>query len=250
MKKIPDQIIRLIIPFAIIIVALVLAKKFLTPATFGRYGHYRAAAVDDVTAQEMQYAGEQACADCHEEIVNKKTLSYHKGVSCEVCHGPARAHTEDPTEHKLPAPRERGFCTLCHTYNPSRPTGFPQIVPATHSPGKPCISCHNAHDPTPPHAPSECGACHGDIARTKMLSPHADVPCIRCHVTPQEHKVTPRMVRPSKPANREFCGECHAKEATSPKEIPRIDIQTHGERYTCWECHYPHLPKAYTGEPK
>lgn len=250
MKRIPDQLIRLSIPFVVIVGALVVAKWLLTPATFGQYGHYRGKAIEDNAARQIQYLGQQACADCHEDIMKTKTRSYHRGVSCEVCHGPARAHAESPGESKPPAPRERGFCPLCHSYNPSRPTGFPQIVAITHNPGKPCITCHNPHDPTPPQVPKECAACHGDIERTKLVSSHVNVPCTRCHETPQKHKVTPRIVSPSKPTSREFCGGCHAKEATTPKGIPRIDIPTHGERYLCWECHYPHLPKAYAGGPK
>ena len=29
----------------------------------------------------------------------------------------------------------------------------------------------------------------------------------------------------------------------SDKEIPRVDMATHGERYVCWQCHYPHSPE-------
>ncbi|MBI4972146.1 MAG: hypothetical protein HZC17_10040 [Candidatus Omnitrophica bacterium] len=250
MKRFPNQIIRLIIPFVIIIAGLLIAKKFLVPASFGKLGHFRADALGEAMSKPIHYVGQQACADCHDEIVKKKAASYHKGVACEVCHGPGSAHVDSPTENKPPAPRDRGFCPVCHSYNPSRPTGFPQIVTVTHNPGKACISCHNAHDPVPPHAPEQCGACHGDIARTKMASPHVDVPCTVCHETPTEHRMNPRMYVPTIPANREFCGKCHAKDAQSAKEIPRIDMGTHGERYVCWECHYPHLPQVYNGAAK
>lgn len=250
MKRFPDHLIRLLVPLVVIIAALIIAKRILTPSSFGQEGHYRRDAIKDVTAKEKHYAGQEVCADCHQEIIDKKTGSYHKGVSCEVCHGPALEHTEDPGEHPLPAPRERGFCPLCHSYNPSRPTGFPQIVTAIHNPGKACITCHDPHDPTPLEVPKECGACHGDIERTKMVSSHANVSCTVCHETPEEHKIHPRAARPTKPPSREFCGGCHAKEAPSPQEIPRVDMSTHGERYVCWECHYPHLPEAYTGVPQ
>jgi ribosomal protein S27AE len=51
------------------------------------------------------------------------------------------------------------------------------------------------------------------------------------------------MSRPSKPTTRESCGECHDNAANSPKDVPRVDIATHGERYVCWQCHYPHFPE-------
>jgi ribosomal protein S27AE len=47
-----------------------------------------------------------------------------------------------------------------------------------------------------------------------------------------------------KPAGREFCAKCHGREAASPPEIPRIDLASHGGRYLCWDCHYPHSPEA------
>lgn len=240
----PQQIKRLLILFVVLGAGLAGTRHFLVPPTFGKTGHYRESAIDSAAAQNMQYAGQQACAECHEDITARKAESHHRGVACEVCHGPALAHTQAPDEHKPPAPRQRGYCPLCHGYNASRPTGFPQIDPMTHNPVKPCVSCHNPHDPVPPHVPEECGACHGEIARTKAVSPHALLPCVQCHETPEEHKVNPRLVRPNKPRTRDFCGGCHSKQSQSPKEIPRIDLATHGERYVCWQCHYPHYPEG------
>jgi DnaJ-class molecular chaperone len=137
----------------------------------------------------------------------------------------------------------REFCVRCHAYSPSRPTGFPQINPATHNPLKACTLCHNPHDPKPPHAPQECQACHGEIARTKALSPHVQLECTTCHTVPAEHKVEPRIVRATIPADREFCGRCHGMDAPV-KGTPKIDILMHGEKYLCWQCHYPHMPEV------
>ena len=109
---------------------------------------------------------------------------------------------------------------------------------------KPCIDCHNPHDPKPSETPKSCEACHAQIANSKSLSKHVYVPCIKCHETPEQHKVQPRQVFAGKPANREFCGGCHGIEALSDEEIPRIDLQTHEESYVCWQCHYPHQPEA------
>ncbi len=239
----PQQLTRLLVVFAVLASALVVSRHFLLPKTFGERGHYRAAAVESIQQQPIRYAGREACALCHTEIVEAHRNARHQTVACEVCHGPAAAHTEAPTENQLPAPRERGYCPLCHGYDPSRPTGFPQIDPVVHNPLKPCISCHNPHRPEPPHVPEECGACHGQIARMKAVSHHVRLPCTRCHNTPVQHKIRPRAVRPDKPRTREFCGGCHAEGAPGPKEIPRINLETHGSRYLCWQCHYPHYPE-------
>ena len=243
-KHIPEQVTRLSLLLILLIAAFVFAQFILVPPDFGKYGHYRASAIDEIVSQEFMYAGHVICFDCHDDVVEVKSQGYHKNVSCEVCHGPASIHTDNPGEFELQAPRERGYCPICHEYLPSRPTGFPQIVSASHNPMKPCITCHNAHDPKPPETPKECAACHAEISRTKSLSHHVYVDCIYCHKTPDEHKIRPREVLPTKPATREFCGGCHAYDSDAPKEIPRVDITSHGERYMCWQCHYPHLPEA------
>ena len=239
-----QQISRLTLVFGVLIAGLVIARHFLVPKTFGQLGHYRAAAVAEISARKIKYAGHEACAMCHEDISKTHDTHRHRGVACEVCHGPAAAHIDAPTDIRPPAPRQRGApCALCHSYNPSRPTGFPQIDLVAHNPMKPCIGCHNPHAPEPPRTPEQCGACHGEIARTKAVSSHALLPCTRCHETEKRHRVDPISSRPSKPADRAFCGGCHAKEADSPKEIPRVDMAAHGNGYVCWQCHYPHFPE-------
>lgn len=242
--RIPQQVWRLAVVFAIVGGVFVIARRALVPATFGERGHYRSSAVDSITALPLRYAGHEACEPCHVAVVDRKSQSYHRSVACEVCHGPQADHVSAPLEHRPPAPRERARCPLCHGYNPSRPTGFPQIDPVTHNPVRPCITCHDPHNPTPPHPPESCTACHGEIARTKAVSYHAQLPCTQCHQTDRRHLVSPRQVRPSKPAAREFCGGCHAPDARSAPEIPRVDLSTHNRGYVCWQCHYPHHPEA------
>ena len=240
----PKQLSRLIVVFAVLAGGMLFARHRLLPKTFGERGHYRAAAVTTIQNLPVKYAGREVCAACHAEIAAMHSENRHQSVSCEVCHGPAAAHTESPTEVQLPKPNKRAGCPLCHRYDPSRPTGFPQIDPQLHNPMKPCITCHNPHRPETPHVPGECSACHGEIARTKAVSRHAGLDCNQCHNAPVQHKVTPRTVRPEKPRTRAFCAKCHGSDANSPKEIPRINLETHGGRYLCWQCHYPHMPEG------
>jgi hypothetical protein len=243
-KKLPEQVTRIIIIVIFFIVVFLAARFLFVPDDFGEHGHYQTSAVDRIIAAELKYAGQVICNDCHDDIYETKSKGYHQNVSCEVCHGPAAAHTEDPEEIVLPAPRERAYCPLCHEYLPSRPTGFPQIVSASHNPMSPCIHCHDPHEPEPPETPKDCSACHAQISRTISLSHHTYVPCTRCHETSEQHKINPRKFLPGKPTNREFCGECHSIDADSEKGIPRVDLDTHEGRYVCWQCHYPHLPEA------
>lgn len=241
---VPQQIISLVIVFAILLAGLITARILLVPDSFGKYGHYRADAVDEIETQKINYAGYKACLDCHDDIFEQKEKSNHRNVSCEVCHGPAAGHIEAPDEFTPTAPRGRGYCPLCHGYNPSRPTGFPQIVTGLHNPGKACMTCHDPHNPVLPHSPEECSACHREIASKKRVSHHASLPCERCHIVPDGHVVNPRFARAEKPPDREFCGGCHGENSEAPREIPRINMKTHEERYLCWDCHYPHFPEA------
>ena len=116
----PQQLTRLFIVFGLLVAALVAARHFLVPKTFGQLGHYRAAAVDGIAALPIKYAGREVCATCHDDIAKLHGGHGHANVACEVCHGPAAAHVNSPLEVKLPAPRERARCPLCHGYDPSR----------------------------------------------------------------------------------------------------------------------------------
>jgi hypothetical protein len=242
--NLPQQVPRLAIVFLVAIVALLVARYFLVPDTFGEIGHYRAAAIDTITAHPKKYAGQQECAICHTAVMDQRLAGNHRGVACENCHGPAAAHTASPMEVKPTIPVDRDFCPRCHAYNPSRPTGFAQIDPVTHNARIPCTTCHDPHAPVPPMVPNSCDACHGQIASQKAVSHHAGLECTTCHDAPEEHRANPRSVRPGKPTDRSFCGGCHAEDADSPRRIPRINLRTHNPRYLCWQCHYPHFPET------
>ncbi|MFQ5525094.1 MAG: hypothetical protein ACE5GX_02425 [Thermoanaerobaculia bacterium] len=243
--RIPDQVIRLAVVLVAAMAALWVMRGRFVPASFGETGHYRADAVVIAAAQPLRYAGWQVCAECHDSEAEVKIRSFHRTVSCEVCHGPSAAHAEN-FEAQMPViPRERGAeCLSCHGYQSSRPTGFPQIIERLHNPLQSCIGCHDPHDPTPPEIPESCTACHAQIARTKAVSHHLAIECETCHDAPAEHREHPRSVLPRKPTAREFCGGCHAKDADTPVAIPRVDLNSHGERYLCWQCHYPHHPES------
>lgn len=242
--RIPPQVPRLAIVFTLAIVVLIGVRASLVPASFGEYGHYRAAAVDSIAARPVHFAGRQECEACHDDVADQRIRGNHRGVACEVCHGAQAAHVAAPMDVQPPAPRDRSFCPRCHAYNPSRPTGFPQIDSVAHNPLKPCITCHNPHAPVPPVVPEECGACHGQIARQKAASHHVNLPCVTCHGVPQQHKISPHAVRPTKPVERAFCGRCHERAAPGATGAPRLDFAVHNPRYLCWQCHYPHYPET------
>jgi hypothetical protein len=243
-KRIPEQIRHIVVPAVALVVIYLVVRQLLIPHGFGLWGHYRAPSAVQNAELPMKYAGSEACADCHNEIVSSKKTGYHRGVACETCHGAAYAHTQDQEKHKPQINRARPACLICHEYLSSRPTGFPQVVADSHNPLKQCIACHRPHDPKPPTPPKGCEACHATIQRTISLSHHGNLKCTTCHEVPKDHRLSPRGNPPKKLQTREACGTCHAKGSSAAKDVPRVDLESHGGKYLCWECHYPHMPEA------
>lgn len=240
-----QQTLRLLGVFGIAGVALVAVRSTLIPPTYGKYGHYRAAAVDAIAARAPKYAGRTECTDCHEDVATKREAGNHRGVSCEVCHGPSAAHAESGGDPLPRIPQPRQFCPVCHAYDPSRPTGFAQIDPVAHNAMQRCTKCHDPHAPVPPAVPEQCRACHGQIARAKAVSKHAGFDCTVCHTVPEQHKTSPHSVRPTKPTDVRTCAQCHEQPDTTLNHgAPQLKFAEHHPRYLCWQCHYPHNPRA------
>ena len=148
-----QHLVRAAAVFLLGFVAFLVVRSFLIAPSFGKIGHYRAAAVDDVKASPVRYGGRKAsCAKCHAAQAKAQTNSAHRGASCETCHGALHAHELDPKASKASRPGRgdmRAFCLLCHEAASSKPKGFPQIHDAAHNPGLPCTGCHNPHSPKP-----------------------------------------------------------------------------------------------------
>jgi hypothetical protein len=243
-NKIPEQVVRLSIVFILLISSLIFLRTIFIPKNFGKYGHYRGAALEEAKTIEIKFAGKEVCADCHDDIFHNLQSGYHKTLSCEGCHGPAKKHIDSGGEWKPEKPTSRDFCLICHSYLPARPTGFPQVDPYVHHPPERCVKCHEPHNPVLPATPAGCEVCHASIARMKAVSSHYSLECSTCHQTSTKHKFDPRKERPSKPTDRTFCGKCHSRTSNAPSYIPRIEMETHGRDYLCWECHYPHSPEG------
>jgi hypothetical protein len=145
---IPPQIPRLALAFAIFITLFLVLRHFLTPATFGEYGHYRGASLADNALPEIHYAGQQACFDCHQDIEDLKAKDVHSELHCETCHGPGQKHVLSGESADILKPSGREFCGLCHAMNAARQkNAVNQIDLNKHNIGKNCIECHNPHQP-------------------------------------------------------------------------------------------------------
>lgn len=121
-------------------------RGWLVPSSFGRYGHYRGAAISEIAANPIHFAGRQACETCHVDIAGQEKQGKHATVSCEACHGALAKHADDPSIQ--PAKLDTAqLCVRCHEASAARPKTFPQVVAATHSNGLPCETCHQPHNP-------------------------------------------------------------------------------------------------------
>ena len=146
--KLPPQIVRLVILTLGIVGSYAVARHLFTPKSFGDYGHYRGAALMEIASREPRYGGQKSCNECHSEVLMKVAKFEHKTVSCEACHGPSKAHGDDPDHHDA-AKLSGDFCLRCHELNSARPLFQKQIELKKHYPDKgKCIECHVPHQPT------------------------------------------------------------------------------------------------------
>jgi uncharacterized CHY-type Zn-finger protein len=132
--------------FVLAFLVFLVVRHYVVPKSFGEYGHYRGAAIGEMAAHQVKFAGHQACENCHTDILDAKKNGKHAHVNCEACHGALANHADDPTIKPV-LPDTAVLCARCHTASAAKPKGFPQVVPAEHSNGLPCETCHNPHSP-------------------------------------------------------------------------------------------------------
>ena len=144
-----EHLVRMAVLFLAALGVFFVVRAFMVPKGFGVYGHFRSGALQDNASRPLAYAGRQACADCHDDVIQKRKGSKHEQIGCEACHGALRAHAtaDDPSAHKPALPDGKTICLTCHLENVAKPKTFPQVNPKEHGDGGPCISCHKPHHP-------------------------------------------------------------------------------------------------------
>jgi hypothetical protein len=142
-----EHLVRMAALFVAALGLFLVVRALLVPKGFGAYGHFRAGALKDNAARPLRFAGRAACADCHDDIVQKRKGSKHERVGCEACHGALAVHAADPEKLAPQKPDGKTVCLVCHLENVAKPKGFPQVDPQEHGDGGPCTSCHNPHHP-------------------------------------------------------------------------------------------------------
>jgi hypothetical protein len=140
------HLFRLALLYAVGTLAFFALRAFVVPHSFGQYGHYRGAAVSEIAAHPLRFAGHQTCETCHTDIAQTKSAGKHAHVNCEACHGPLARHANDPSIDPG-KPDVATLCVRCHAASAARPKDFPQVDAAQHSGGVPCDTCHQPHSP-------------------------------------------------------------------------------------------------------
>ncbi len=155
------HLFRVGLVFIVGILAFLGIRALLVPKSFGEYGHYRGDALTDLAARPANFAGHQACEDCHSDVLEKKKGGKHARVNCEACHGPQAKHVDDPGSVQPAKLDTAVLCVRCHEANLAKPKNFPQIVSVDHSNGLPCDTCHQPHSPAIDAASSESADATG-----------------------------------------------------------------------------------------
>lgn len=143
----PPQVLRLFLLVIGIVTIYSIARYVLTPSSFRQYGWYRGDALMELQAREPSFAGRKACDECHSDEYQKLAKHEHKTLSCEGCHGPGQAHSNDPRKDNIEK-SSYAACLRCHEANVSRPKWHKQIVSRQHYTGSKCTECHVPHSPT------------------------------------------------------------------------------------------------------
>lgn len=142
-----EHLLRLVAILAAGVILFAVIRTALVPEDFGILGHYRAGAVEANRIAPIVYAGQQACADCHADVVETRAAARHAPVACESCHGPAAAHASAPDTAKPVLPDGRELCVRCHAANTGKPARYPTVDVEAHAGDERCVTCHRPHDP-------------------------------------------------------------------------------------------------------
>lgn len=190
-----------------------------------------------VSGPSAQFAGAQACAECHENIYNLESQTRH----------PMALQTLKSIQQD-----NNAACVTCHTVGAGLPTGFRTELTTPHLAGVQCESCHG---PAAAHAANEM-----DLTKRPRKEIAGQV-CGGCHNTSHaptfdEWKSSGHfaVVEDMNPVGRiNACGRCHSGTArlamvkgVSASVISTTLTNDANVGITCVVCHDPHQIRAWT----
>jgi DmsE family decaheme c-type cytochrome len=200
------------------------------------------------------YVGSETCVTCHTAEAKTFDSNPHaklalehggKGVTCESCHGPGKAHVEsggDKTKildlSSANAKTVDATCLGCHA------DAHPNFLRSPHAKANvSCTGCHSVHQAAPETAmlkvsqPGLCFQCHTDV------KPQFDMPfhhkinegLIKCSDCHDVHGTFGNNNLKSTADQNAICTKCHT-ETRGPFVYEHAVVKAEG----CLGCHTPH----------
>lgn len=215
-------------------------------ANFGFHPKNTAGNIEAWASLPVQYVQSSTCQNCHEDKYGLWAKGNHKTVSCENCHGPAKAHLETGAAEALDTSRE--LCGLCHAKLVSRPSNFPQVDMVTMGGDAECVTCHDPHDPRagmPPQVPhsleerTDCQSCHASHEPFETIPPQLPhtlegrTECLSCHGPPEIRGAT----LPHPPHSLEGRSDCLLCHQIGGGIKPLPEDHAGRKSATCLNCH-------------
>jgi DmsE family decaheme c-type cytochrome len=200
------------------------------------------------------FVGQEVCATCHEDVAKGFASNPHsrlaemhegKGVTCESCHGPGKAHVDGGGDvskiinpSKTPAKEVDAKCLSCHR---GQHANFERTAHGENNVS--CIGCHSVHhSKTEEHLltaaqPALCFQCHADTKSEFNMPFHHKVEeglvkCTDCH--DPHGTFNSKNLRTSVQMDM-VCTKCHT-ETAGPFVYEHAVVKTEG----CTACHFPH----------
>jgi len=193
-----------------------------------------------VSGPSPNYAGAQACAECHQNIHAEELFTRH-----------ADAFTDPRFVAK--GGQTNSSCLPCHTVGFGLPTGFVSKDDPNTNPRLAGVQCESCHGPAANHAANEydfsvrpraeiaatvCGGCHNETSHR----PHYE------EWIASRHSIVTEDMNP--PGRISSCGRCHSgssRLALLKGENPSITVTNDANvSITCVVCHDPHAEHAFT----
>lgn len=190
------------------------------------------------------------CAGCHSTGVDHYTQSWAElNISCESCHGPGKAHSDDPLIDNIVNParldldRSMEVCLSCH--QAGKPPGTEYAWPVGYQPGLKLSKFWEAFKPERGKETSEFwpnGAAHKNrvqgnaFAQSRME--HEGIQCTVCH---DSHGSRHQSMTVKSAETNALCLTCHGPAKDIGPDYESISDHTHHAPTSagskCIECH-------------
>ena len=157
------HIVHVAVIILVVIVAFVIVRSLTLDKSFGQYGHYRGASLEERKKLPVIFQGVETCWECHEEESGEVWVGSefwldgkHSSNTCMNCHSKAIPPGEKtPCSAGFVRPRDtsNNLCLICHGVLAARPKAPEAYDKKRHieeheeEEGQKCIECHVPHYP-------------------------------------------------------------------------------------------------------